>query len=365
MTLKEQAWQSDLVLLEETSEWNEDDWPLLEGGWRSFHASVVLDHPNSNNNGQTVVVLGGCQEFQGAVNSVFLLNLAEPNKQWRQGPPMNKKRDAHAAVVCNGGIYVMGGQNGEYLALDCMERIDAIDLLESSLTNRSTHESNWATLSCRLSAGRAGCCAAAVHNRYIVVMGGSNRAYLSSVDIIDTRNHTVIEGPFMNVPRSCCASAVVGQRIFAVGGENDYNAFDSVEYLEIAKPHDKVDTASTVISSSFSWTMYSDSLLSNPRDACTAGAVGSCLVVVGERIPTVQVLDTHRYREWNLPSLPEERVRCSLVTVANQIAVISGLRNSSCLTLPLMDKHTWIFCRLVEKFPHGWHHCVADGTPST
>ena len=96
-TLKEQAWQSGLVLLDEKEEWNENDWPLLEGGWRQYHASVVLNHPD-NNNEQTVVVLGGDQR-EGYTKSVLVLNLADPNKQWREGPPMNKARYGHAAVV--------------------------------------------------------------------------------------------------------------------------------------------------------------------------------------------------------------------------------------------------------------------------
>ena len=69
MTLKEQAWQSGLVLLDETAEWNETKWPPLVGGWRDDHATVVLDHPNkdndTNNKGQTVVVLGGRERGQG------------------------------------------------------------------------------------------------------------------------------------------------------------------------------------------------------------------------------------------------------------------------------------------------------------
>ena len=55
--LKERAWQSGLVLFDERAEWNVNDWPPLKGGWRSHNASVVLDHPDqdNNNNGQTVV----------------------------------------------------------------------------------------------------------------------------------------------------------------------------------------------------------------------------------------------------------------------------------------------------------------------
>ena len=158
MTLKEQACKSGLFLSEERVEWNENDWPSLEGlegGFRAFHASVVLDH--------TVVVMGGVKQ-EGATNSVLVLNLAERNKQWRVGPPMNKSRNGLAAVGCNGGIYVMGGYNGN--TLDCIEQINASDLLEQSSTSSSTHESHWTTLNCRLSTRRNGCCAVVVHNRY-------------------------------------------------------------------------------------------------------------------------------------------------------------------------------------------------------
>ena len=86
---------------------------------RYRHSSVVLDHTD-NNQEQTVVVLGGFQQGQGVLDSVLVLNLAESNKQWREGPPMHQKRSGHAAVVCNGAIYVMGGDNGA--PLDCMEQ---------------------------------------------------------------------------------------------------------------------------------------------------------------------------------------------------------------------------------------------------
>ena len=237
-TLKEQAWQSGLFLSKETAQWNENDWPPLEGGWRDEHATVVLNHPDTDNNNkkQTVVVLGGYRTGQGELDSILVLNLAESNKQWREGPRMNQKRDGHAAVVCNGRIYVMGGDTGA--PLDCIEQIDANYLLQSSLTTSITHEMNWTTLTCRLSTPRWGCGAVAVHNRYIVVMGGYNGRYLSSVDIIDTRNHTVSVGPSMNVPRFCCASAVIGHRIFVVGGWNEHGRVDSVEYLYYATPCD-------------------------------------------------------------------------------------------------------------------------------
>ena len=201
---------------------------------------------DNNHKRQTVVVLGGYRTGQGELDSIHVLNLAESNKQWREGPRMNQKRDGHAAVVCNGAVYVMGGYNDEIIVmggfnqgpLDSIERIDSNDLLQSSLTTSTTHERHWTTLTRRLSTGRDGCCAVAVHDRYIVVMGGYSDHDLSSVDIIDTNNHTVTAGPSMTVPRKWCASAVIGHRIFVVGGQNGYGNLDSVEYLDDTTPCD-------------------------------------------------------------------------------------------------------------------------------
>ena len=371
-TLQKQAWQSGLVLLEETPEWNFEDWPPLEGGWRCYHASVVLNRTD-NNEEQTVVVLGGYRTGYGEVNSILVLNLADPDKQWREGPPMNKSRRGHAAVLCNGGVYVMGGRNTA--TLDCIERIDANDILQPFLTASTTHTSNWTTLTCRLSTRRFGCCAVAVHNQYIVVMGGYDDHYMSSVDIIDTSNHTVIAGPSMTIPRQFCDSAVIGHRIFVVGGRNEDDNLDSLEYLDFERPCEsdetKKETGSTFISFSSTWTAHSNMVLSNARSSCAVVTVGSCLVVAGGLgNSTVDVLDTHRNRVWNLPPFGNRRDHFSMAIVANHVAVISGFGSSACATLPLLDKHTWCFRRLLEHqidrcclFREGRNIQLADNSP--
>ena len=191
-------------------------------------------------------------------------------------------------------------------------------------------------------------------------MGGYSDRNLSSVDIIDTNNHTVTAGPSMNVPRSFFGSAVVGHRVFVVaGGPNEDGNLDSVEYLDFERPccsdETKKETGSTFISFSPTWTTQSELRLSNARSPCAVVAVGSCLVVVGRPSRTVEVLDTHCKRVWNLPPFGNHRDGCSMVTVANQVAVIGGLRNPSCATLPLMDRNSWCFRRLCEQQLSGWH----------
>ena len=360
--LQEQARQSGLFLSDKTAKWNEKDWPPLEGGWRSHHVSILLNHPdyedNINDKAQTVVVLGGSQRRQCVVdtNSVLLLNLEEPRKRWRRGPPMNKIRHRHAAVVCNGGVYVVGGWTNEIFNSDCIERIDVKDLLHSRRSSKK-----WTILNCRLSTPRYGCSAVEVHNRYIVVMGGSTdlssdreSSYLSSVEIFDTSNDTVSAGPRMTVPRAFCGSTVVGEhRIFVVGGCRLHCNLDSVEYWDFVQPAD--DRRSRIPSSSSAWTTHSDLALSVKMEATAVVAVGFCLAVMGGLIPTVEILDTYRSRVFKLPSPAEFCFDYSLVTAANQIAVVGGYKDPSCATLSLMDRNTWLFRRLCQQ-PTGWYH---------
>ena len=218
-TLQKQAKQSGFCFLDSDNNslaphWNNNDWRPLLGRWRRYHASVVLNHPEQDNNAQTVVVLGGDTQIHGYNNSVLLLSLGEENKQWREGPPLNSNRAYHAAVVCNGGVYVIGGHNG-CSRLDSIERIDVANLCSYSMESSTSNQ--WTTLTCRLSTARDECSAVAVHNRYLVVIGGSNGVLLSTVDIIDTgtaSNHTLIVGPSMSLPRSGCAKGWVSRSMF-------------------------------------------------------------------------------------------------------------------------------------------------------
>ena len=337
--------------------WNTSDWPTLLGGWRRWHASAVLDHPDQDNTAQTVVVLGGYKQGQGFTNSVLLMNLAEKTKQWREGSPLNRNRAYHAAVICNGGVYVIGGHNGSS-RLDSIERIDVENLCSESMESSTSNQ--WKTVTCRLSTRRNECSAVVVHNRYIVVIGGSNGNLLSSVDIIDTAiasNHTVIVGPSMSVPRCGCASAVIGDRIFVVGGYNRHNgeALKSVEYLEIHDPsgNETMTTVGAVFPSSCRWTRHVQLNLSMRRCDHAVVAVGSCLIVIGGifAADTVEVLDTRRNTLSILPQLTGSRYSCSAVVHSRGIAVISGYEDTSCATLSLVDKNTWCFRRLIEQVP--------------
>ena len=229
----------------------------------------------------------------------------------------------------------------------------------------------WTTLNCRLTTARDGCSAAAIHDRYIVIMGGNNGGShsLSSVDIVDTalqNNHTVSTGPSMTVARAWYTSTVVGHRIFVVGGSNGSSSLTSVESLEFQQPLDN-GTKGTATSTIFpsSWTPSSDLVLSIPRHTHTAVTVGSCIVVAGgnSRCKLVEVIDTERNIVWNLPQMTVGRNGCSMAAVSNGIALIGGNGVDTSETIPLMDRKEHLKVRL-QRFTQYVYMVLVAHCPS-
>ena len=345
-TMQEQARLSNLAFpdtnKDEMPQWKSDSWPPLMGGWRQYHASVVVNEEKKGQ--QTVVVIGG-DTAKGRTNSVLLMDLEKDTKQWREGPSLNQNRECHAAVVCNGSVYAMGG-GSDGQRLDSIERIDITDLMKS--TYSSKHKTHWTVLNCTLSTPRGGCQAAAVNNRFIVIVGGYNGSFLSSTDILDTAvqtQHIVIEGPSMTIPRSSCGMAVVGNRIFVIGGFNEYSysVLNSVEYLDFFDTYEEThEDISSVFLSSSKWKVHKDLVLSFPRKKHAVAKVGTSLIVTGgdtaiKALKSVEVLDTKRNVVFDIPDMTVRRKGCSLVSLSDKIGVIGGFGQDTCETLALSD----------------------------
>ena len=210
-SIQKQALRSGLAFLgcdndDDVPQWTTTEWPTLLGGWRSHHASVVVDHDEDQ---QTVLVAGGYNTNKyGSVretSSVLLLSVGANEKKWKEGPDLNFCRMDHASVVCNGTVYILGGVSGAK-AQAVIEKMDVVDLTRDT-------SAQWTTAKFSLMTGRKGCAAAVVKNRYIVVAGGiscdgyggyGNNSVLSSVEIIDITEespYAVTSGPSMNVAR--------------------------------------------------------------------------------------------------------------------------------------------------------------------
>ena len=352
MKIQEQALKSGLVLDDcddhKEPQWQSSNWPRLLGGWRWGHSSVVVKHPDRNDE-EIVVVIGGAKAQSELSNSVLLLNLNETAKKWREGPCLNEKRDSSASVVCNGTVFILGGYNDDD-DLDTVETIEVGDLLLAPGAASTTN--GWKTLDCRLSAKRSDCSAAAVHDRFIAVVGGGNTkdiSSLSSVDIIDTTSksqYAVVSGPPLNKGRYFFGMAVIGQRIYVVGGQPANNKLP-VEYLEFEDCSNHADvTVTSVFPSTKSWKIQEDLALDADRHQHCVVKVGSCLVVAGgcsrdkEGLSSVEVMDTEQHVMWKLPSTTTKRNSFSMVAISNGILAISGEEEDSCEYLALTEKKT-------------------------
>ena len=275
MKIQEQASLSGLVFADRKDEiepqWrpSSDNWTPLMGRHVWGHASVLVHHPAMNRD-KMVVLLGGWPEpsSDGPTNLVSLWNVGD--SRWQTGPPLQEKRRNLASVVCNGAVYAIGGYNG-HTALDTIERIHVSELLPSSSSLSSRNSSNgWKMLNCRLTSKRVGCAAVAVSDRFIVVASGCISCYdncLSSVDILDAAFGNpclVASGPSLKEGRSDFAMAVVGSRIYALGGCGSIYPLccqESVEYLEFDDWLDAPTATSSVTLSTKSWTVHKELIL--------------------------------------------------------------------------------------------------------
>ena len=202
-----------------------------------------------------------------------------------------------------------------------------------------------------------------------MVAGGrvSGDSHLSSVEILDTASgnpYSVVSGPSLNVGRSDFVMAVVGPRIYAVGGWRLFaRCLDSVEYLEFDDWLDAPTATSSVALFTKSWTIHKKLILNKPRIAVSpvqvvfsAVQLGSCLVVAGgcddngKTVYALEVLDTVRNMVWELPDLTEKWGGCGLLSLSDTLAVItrSSGEEFSCKTLSLVDKKSCLFARLLE-----------------
>ena len=356
MEIHKQAFLSGLVFADDKdqkkAQWRPSIWPPCLGDCRLTHGSVVVRRDGE----EILVLLGGLMNNNYDAftndwiesNSVVYFNVQ--SKMWQEGPSLHEKRACPASVLCNNAIYVIGGCNSSN-SLDTIERIQVDDLVHSSASIKDT--SRWKKLECRLSTRRYDCAAAVVHDRLIVVAGGkcpSLQDEFSFVEIIDTASGnacTIIPGPSLHHARCCFGMAVVGQRIYVVGGVST----KSVEYLNF----------DDLFSSSKSWTIHRKLHLNISAEVHALVQVGSCLITVGgcrrrSKRP-VEVLDTVNNITWELPNMTVDRLVCSMVALSSGIVAMNGYDSSSGIvamnddsfeTLSLVDKNSWLFARLLS-----------------
>ena len=345
----------------------EQEWPSLLNDRKHGHSSVVVHHPEKPQE-ETIVVLGGREKRSIAyetVPSVYLWN-AE-NTSWREGPSMLKARAHLTAVVAGEHVYVIGGYNSDFKPLKTIDRIAIQDLLHSGT---STDNKKWKAFPCCLATPRVHANAVSVHDRYIVVAGGTiHSAPIGSVEIIDTHSPSssvAFAGPNLNHPRHSFEMEVVQNRVYVVAGKHGHRSVQgsSVEYLDF-DPH-YVDAAShgvksrAVLSTWMSWTVHGDRNLQDLKSSEGVVRVGSCLLFVDTHL----VLDMKRNKSWKFGSTPTfrwDRCYSSHSGIVRMVALSKGVTGFESYIdtrtlgkrlvfkqLELADKESLLFKRLLD-----------------
>lgn len=152
--------------------------------------------------GQRLYVIGGLDNSFAALDLVQRL---DPTKHaWESLPPINSPRSACAAVVAGDFVYVFGGEiSGQ--ALSVVERFDpnrnVWDQLEPMIEHRIRPTTIFA-------------------HGFIYVLGGSDGTNsMTSVERYDIATNTWQTVSAMNRPRYACGATVQGGKILVFGGE--------------------------------------------------------------------------------------------------------------------------------------------------
>ena len=285
-------------------------WPAAAQQWeqrtpmdqpRAGLAAVVLD-------GQ-VYLLGGEDQFGNVLDTAVRYDPG--TGQWFPLPAMQTARVAAAAVVFAGRVFVLGGRGADGTALDDVEFYDPND-------NR------WRSF-VQLNEKRQGLVAVATDTS-IVVAGGSNEQdqILESVEVYTASQQSwaFVHGadpadggslkPLALTPRAALAAAGVGGDIFFVGGFSMRGPVDVVEQLQV------------------DGTLEQRAPLPTPRGNLGAAAVEDSLYIIGGLDGTERVLgDVFRLdvnaNIWEpMPRLIIAREGCAAVAVGEALYVFGG-----------------------------------------
>lgn len=138
---------------------------------------------------------------------------------WDVRADMPDKRYGSGAAVVDGRVYVLGGRDGMYHYHEVFSYNPAIDLWAYATSIPVSYD---------------GMGIAAVSGKVYAIGGGegyySTRSVFSTVQIFDPPTGTWTSGAPMPTPRGDLAAVVVGDKIYAIGGnDGNWNCLDSVE----------------------------------------------------------------------------------------------------------------------------------------
>ncbi|XP_069612316.1 kelch domain-containing protein 8A [Ranitomeya imitator] len=176
--------------------------------------------------GSKIYVLGGRQS-KYAVNAFEVFDT--DSRSWTKFPSIPNKRAYSRFVISEGSLYSLGGlrQGGTYRRPKFTKTVDIFEMEQGGWmkTDRS----------CFLRKRRADFVAGAIHGRVVVAGGlGNQPSVLETTEIFHPlKNRWESLSPMPN-PRCACATMVLKNRLYAIGGVNQgpSSAVDMLSLIE-------------------------------------------------------------------------------------------------------------------------------------
>lgn len=169
-------------------------------------------------------------------------------QSWQSGAPLTRARNNATAAVVDGNIYMFGGWNGEYL--DLAEKYDPSTNLWSSLPNMPSKRDSLAS--------------AVIGTKIYVIGGRVNGQSVTSVDVFDTQTHTWEASNALPIGRSKLAATVINNKIYVLGG---WNGTEPINRVDVYDPRRDV------------WD--SNLVMSTPRNSHTAALLNGRIYISG------------------------------------------------------------------------------------
>lgn len=277
---------------------------------------------------ELVVVLNGgsAKNVFSSSNRAFAYVL--DTGEWLELPKMSYGRTKHAAAVCGGKLYVVGGERASLLVFDPelrhwfqrdgnlgfhysisftnhheklykMGGIDSEQALIGSASKYNDKTNKWKELSL-MKTPRCEHCAVTLEEFIYVIAGSDGNSCLKNVECYNPAIDQWVSAPDMLNARTLASAAVItGRKILVVGGFSDMN-------------YDTIETCCEIFDRSLNqWSLVSSPTV--PRAACGIVSVGNCVYLFGgddgskqNKLNSVESYDVQEDKWCHVSTMPYE-----------------------------------------------------------
>ncbi|XP_023335715.1 kelch-like protein 20 [Eurytemora carolleeae] len=197
--------------------------------------------------GGVTVLNGNTYIYNSADNKCYSGSL-ETSEAWAETTDclsLNRLRPTMTAL--GNFILVLGGRLNNLVYYEEIERYD--------------EKNGWTTLTNKLTSGRYLQCSVAISKTEMIVLGGFNGAFMSTVENYDVDGQLVDTLPSMNQARSGCGCTFYNEELYAAGGSFTATTLSDVEVFNMKKKSWKTISKMNTARYFLSLHVYQDQLM--------------------------------------------------------------------------------------------------------